>query len=65
MPKNRRCRIGRTDLIIDCDYQSVRRNTIGRPGLAVMVKTALEDGLIDRAAALLAWRLVRSGGVCL
>ena len=28
------------------------------PVLAVMVKTALEDGLIDRAAALLAWRLV-------
>ena len=31
------------------------------PVLAVMVKTALEDGLIDRAGALLAWRQVRSG----
>ena len=29
--------------------------------LAVMVKTALEDGLIDRAAAELAWWLMRSG----
>ena len=29
--------------------------------LAVMVKTALDDGLIDRAAADLAWWLVRSG----
>ncbi len=26
--------------------------------LAVMVKTALEDGLADRSAALLAWRLL-------
>ena len=31
------------------------------PVLAVMVKEALNDGLIDRAAALLAWSLVRSG----
>ena len=30
------------------------------PVLAVLVKTALEDGLIDRAAALLAWRVVAS-----
>ena len=28
------------------------------PVLAVMVKEALEDGLIDRVAALLAWRLI-------
>ena len=28
------------------------------PVLAVMVKEALEDGLVDRAAALLAWRLI-------
>ena len=28
------------------------------PALAVMVKEALNDGLIDRAAALLAWRLM-------
>ena len=28
------------------------------PILAVLVKTALEDGLIDGVAALLAWRLV-------
>ena len=28
------------------------------PVLAVMVKTALEDGLIDRAEADLAWRLI-------
>ena len=28
------------------------------PVLAVMVKAALEDGLIDRAAADLAWRLI-------
>ena len=28
------------------------------PVLAVMVKTALEDDLIDRAAAELAWRLI-------
>ena len=33
------------------------------PIVAVMVKEALEDGLIDRAGALLAWRLViRSDG---
>ena len=27
------------------------------PVLALMVKEALEDGLIDRAAAVLAWRM--------
>ena len=31
------------------------------PHLAMMVKTALENGLIDRAAALLAWRLIAMG----
>ena len=33
------------------------------PVLAVMVKEAIEDGLIDRAAAELAWQLVKSGAV--
>ena len=31
------------------------------PVLAVMVKEALADGRIDRAAALLVWRLVSCG----
>ena len=29
------------------------------PVLAVMIQEALHDGLIDQAAALLAWRLIR------
>ena len=33
------------------------------PVLAVTVQEALQDGRIDRGAAVLAWRLVRSGPV--
>ena len=58
MPKKRCCRIGRTDLIIDCDYQSVRGNTThgyspGGPRNCSLVLDDDMESLIEASTAAL------------